>query len=295
MTSAMTNSSGQWDEHGFEVLPGQLTPAELAPALAELRQVFPSADEFHDDVDPVRNIAFRGDEYGGLITFPFASVELCLLSVHPRLVELARSLLKTPDIRIYSAEAWVKFTGACNYEQEHHRDFLNHTVVVPSDDAHSRNLEMFVFLHEVSEDLGPTHVVSTTLTAELPLLPHCVSRADFPALYASEVSASGPAGTVLAYRGETFHRATNLTASRGARYTLHSSFRPASHEWVGRQGWGDRSFHPSWNPFVARATPAQLELFGWPAPGHDYWTAQTLSGLKVRYPDLDTTPWERVE
>jgi hypothetical protein len=188
---------------------------------------------------------------------------------------------------------WAKFTGACDYEQAHHRDYLNHTVVVPSRDPRHRNLEMFVLLNDVTESLGPTHVVSTMLTGALPLLPHEAARSDHPGLYDAEVPATGPAGTVLAYRGETMHRATDLTEPGGARFTLHCSFRPAADEWVGRVGWGDRSFDPAWNAFVSRATPEQLELFGFPAPGHPFWTQQTLDDLTVRYPSLDTTPWRR--
>ncbi len=280
-----------WDEHGFALLPALVTSDELAPGLSELGLLFPSAAEFHDDVDQARNLPYRGDEYGGLVTFPFKSPELSLLAVHPSLIELARALLRTHDVRIYSAEAWAKFTGAYDYEQEHHRDFLNHTVVVPSEEPMYRNVEMFLFLHAVGEDLGPTHVVSTTLTSDLPLLPHCATREEHPDFYEAEASAAGPAGTVLAYRGETLHRATNLTALRGARYTLHCSFRPAGDEWVGRQGWGNRSFDPLWNSFVDRAPPEQLELFGFPTPGHPFWTPQTLEALALRYPGLDVTPW----
>lgn len=280
-----------WDRHGFTLLPAYLSADHLQAGVGELGLLFPSAAEFALDADPARNARYRGDEYGGLVTFPFASVELCLLAVHPFLVALARALLRHEDLRIYSAEAWAKYTGAAAYEQEHHRDFLNHTVVVPSDDGAHRNLEMFVLLGDVSEDLGPTHVVSTTRTAELPLLPHVSTRADHPDLYAAEVSATGPAGTVLAYRSETVHRATELRAPGGARYTLHCSFRPADDEWVGRQGWGDRSFDPSWEPFVSRASAEQLGLFGFPPPGHEFWTPGTLDALAVRYPKLDTTPW----
>jgi hypothetical protein len=35
----------------------------------------------------------------------------------------------------------------------------------------------------------------------------------------------------------------------------------------------------------------QLLLFGFPPPGHPYWTEQTLRDLAVRYPGLDTSPW----
>jgi Phytanoyl-CoA dioxygenase (PhyH) len=290
----LRDAAAHWDAHGFAVLPAFFDEEELAAGRAELGALFPSAEEFHGAAEQASLDRYRDDEYGGLVTFPFASVALSLLAVHPRLVELARALLGCEDIRIYSAEAWAKFSGAVDYAQDHHRDYLNHTLVVPSDDPAYRNVEMFLFLFEVTEDLGPTHVVSTALTGDYPLLPHSYDRAGHPGLYEAEVSGAGPAGTVLAYRGETLHRATNLTAPAGARYTLHCSFRPASNEWVGRQGWGDRSFDPAWEPFVSQASVAQLALFGFPPPGHPYWTAQTLDGVAVRYPGLDLTPWRGV-
>ena len=293
MTSghALAEAAAHWERHGYARLPSFLSAGDLRPGLSQIDLLFPSAEQFHADADPERNARYRGDEYGGLVTFPFSSVELCLLAVHPRLVELVRAFLGTSDVRIYSAEAWAKFTGAAAYAQAHHRDFLNHTVVVPSDEPAHRNLELFVWLNDVTEDLGPTHVVSVDETRTLPLLPHELPRSAHPGLYEHEVSAAGPAGTVLAYRGETVHRATDLTARGGARYTLHCSFRPAADEWVGRQGWGDRSFDPAWDAFVGRASVDQLELFGFPPPRHPFWTPQTLERLAVRYRGLDTGPW----
>ena len=288
----IADAAAQWDQHGFVAVPGMLPPEEIAAGRSELGLLFPAPDEFHSEKDAARNARYRGDEYGGLINFPFLSVELSLLTVHSRLVELAKCFLRTDEVRIYAAEAWGKYTGAFDYEQEHHRDYLNHTLVVPSNDPSFRNLEMFIYLCDVTEGLGPTHLVSSSLTADLPLLPHCCSRADRPDLYQAEISAAGPAGTVLAYRGDTLHRATNLTAPLGARYTLHCSFRPQSNEWVGRHAWGDRSFDVGWSPFVARASLAQLTLFGFPPPGHPYWTPETLAGIAVRYPDLDLSPWD---
>jgi hypothetical protein len=174
-----------------------------------------------------------------MATFPFASAELSLLAVHPRLVGLAQALLKTDDVRLYSAEAWAKFTGAVNYEQEHHRDFLH--------PRRLHNVEMFVFLNDVSEDLGPTHLVSTTITAEVPLMHGSFSQSEFPTLYDQERSSAGPAGTVILYRGETVHRATNVTAPTGARYSLHCGFRPAHDEWIGYRRFGALYGVPSWN------------------------------------------------
>jgi hypothetical protein len=289
--STLAEPAAHWDRHGYVLIPAYLSDDDLRPGRSELGLLFPRSEEFHADTDPVRNSRYRENEFGGLLTFPFASVELCLLAVHSRLVELARVFLRTPDVRIYSAEAWAKYTGAAAYEQAHHRDFLNHTVVVPSDDPLHRNLELFVWLHDVTEDLGPPHVASAVETSGVPLLPHEVLRSTHPGLYRNEVSGAGPAGTVLAYRGETVHRATDLTAPGGARFTLHCSFRPATDEWVGRQGWGNRSFDPAWDPFVCRASVEQLTLFGFPPPGHPFWTPGTLERLALRYPGLDTGPW----
>jgi len=96
---------------------------------------------------------------------------------------------------------------------------------------------------------------------------------------------------VVAFETGTFHRGTALRAPRGARYSMHLSFRPAGAEWGQRKGWADRSHEPAWYDFVPRATPRQLELFGWPPPGHPYWTPDTLDGVALRYPALDLTPW----
>ena len=281
-----------WREHGYALLPGFLSQADIDPAQEALSAVFPTADEFHDDVDPSRNAPFR-DEFGGILGFPWAAVELCLLAVHPRLVELAETVLATTDLRLYSAEAWAKYTGAAEYDQELHRDYLNHTPLVPSWDPRFAQLEMFVWLSDVTEAHGPTHVVSRHLTRQQPAWPNWLSPSDVPELYGAEVSAAGPAGTVLAYSPATFHRGTAMTAPRGARYSLHVNLRPAAAEWANRHGWAGRAspFRPGWNQFVERASPRQLCLFGFPPPGHPYWTDETLAGMAQRDQGFDVGAW----
>jgi hypothetical protein len=43
--------------------------------------------------------------------------------------------------------------------------------------------------------------------------------------------------------------------------------------------------------FVSKATPRQLRLFGFPPPGHQFWTAETASAMQLRYPGTDWTAW----
>lgn len=112
-----------------------------------------------------------------------------------------------------------------------------------------------------------------------------------PDLYEAEVSASGPAGTVVAFTPGTVHRGTALTQPDGARYSMHLSYRPAAAEWAQRKGWPDRSHDPARYRFVERATPHQLAVLGFPPPGHPFWNPATLSAVALRYPGLDLTPW----
>src|SRR5882757_10541188 len=118
-----------WRRDGFVVLPGYIPAEELVAATDELGLCFPSAAGFHDGSDPRRD-RFVGDQFAGIDSFPFAGVALSLLAVQHRVVHLAEALLGVEDIRIYSAEAWAKFTGADDYDQPLHRDYLNHTILV---------------------------------------------------------------------------------------------------------------------------------------------------------------------
>jgi hypothetical protein len=110
-------------------------------------------------------------------------------------------------------------------------------------------------------------------------------------LYEAEVSGAGPAGTVIAFDPATFHRGTQLTAPRGARYSMQVCYRPSAALWGQRTGWATSSFTAEWVDFVARATPRQLQVLSFPRPGHPYWTPETLAGMALRYPGLDLTPW----
>ena len=299
----LNDAAQYWQTHGFVILPGLIPIGELAPATSELRLMFPSAEGFHARSD-ARYSRYLNDEFAGIDSFPFRSVQLSLLAVHPHLVRLAELLLADDDIRIYSAEAWAKYTGAANYDQALHRDYLNHTTLVPAAGPGYRQLEMFLYLVDVPEGLGPPHFVSRTRTAEVPIRPNWypraagadgeggfVSSAGSPGLYDAEVSAAGPAGTVVAFQPGTLHRGTAMSVPGAARYTMHLGYRPASVEWAQRQAWANCSHDPAWYQFVEHASPRQLELFGFPPPGHPFWTAETLSGMALRYPGLDLSAW----
>lgn len=288
----LSHAAASWRRDGYVVLPGYLASPDLDAARADLAGVFPAAAEYHANPQQGRNRAFTGDEFGGIIAFPFPTVALCRLVVHDKLIDLAEAIFGTPDVRVYASELWAKYSGAASYEQEHHRDYLNHTPLVPAaDDLRWRGLEMFIWLSDVPDDHGPTHIVPLPVSAGVPALPHGYLRPERPEFYEHEISGAGPAGTVVAYSTDTFHRGTEITAPGSARYSAHVSYKHADNLWTGRHSWGDHSFHPDWNPFVEQASLRQLLLFGFPPPGHPFWTPQTFGDLAVRYPGLDTSRW----
>jgi len=295
-----------FERDGFVVLDGFLSPHEIRGGVVDLPIEFPTAEEFHRDVDPHRNRRFR-DEFGGIVPFPAAPKSLNLLSVHPRLVDLAGTLLDDDDLRSYSIEFWAKYTGAADYEQSFHRDYLNHTLLVPAADSPPSQIEMFVYLSDVADDLGPISLLPLHHAPDPPALPNWypavdgardeehpdwVSGIGRPDWYEHEVRVIGPAGTVVAYRIDTFHRGTNLTREGGHRFTIHTNFRKTSADWITRRAWTDDANRgTAWSEFVSAASPQQLRLFGFPLAGHAYWTDATLEGVAQRYPGFDPAPW----
>jgi hypothetical protein len=271
----------RWRDDGWVVLAGYLDDEALADATAAVARTWP---------DPGR---LGGDPEAGIVEFPFAEVALSLLAVHDDVVALARAALGTASVRLYHAEAWAKRAGAADYAQRLHRDFVNHTLTVPSDDPRYGQLLLYVYLTDVGEGDGATRFVDRSMTASRPLLPPALDPAEHGPVYAAERAATGPAGTVVAYRPDSFHRGAALTAPDAWRVILLTSYRPAEAEWMQRYGWADRGYWPGWRPFVEAASPDQLALVGFPPPGHPFWTPATLHAVATRYPGLDLEPWRQ--
>ena len=69
-----------WRRDGVVVLPGHLAGPDLELARAGLTSIYPTAEDYHADPLSERNHTYTGDEYGGIIPFPFPAVALCNLA-----------------------------------------------------------------------------------------------------------------------------------------------------------------------------------------------------------------------
>ena len=77
----------------------------------------------------------RASQFDGERLAPWQSWDLNRLAFHPDLVDLAERFLGSADLHLYDALLWAKYGGAVDYEQVHHRDFVNHSLVVPEPHA----------------------------------------------------------------------------------------------------------------------------------------------------------------
>jgi hypothetical protein len=224
--------------------------------------------------------------------FPFEDSALNDLVVHDRLLDLAEAFLGLHDVRLYQAMAGAKYSGGpLDDEQLLHADYGNHTLVVPRRDPGYQQLEMFIYLSDVTTDTAATRMVSRRLTTSIPVERTYLSPAEYPDLYAAEIPASGPAGTVLVYRPDVYHRGVRMTASAAARFMLHVSYKPAATDWLNSHALPSAAEDLAWHRFMERTNERQLTALGFPPPGHPYWTAETLDGVAARYPLLDLSPW----
>jgi hypothetical protein len=298
----------RWRKDGWTFFEALLDREEtIQSATPALKIMYPTADEFARDVDPHRNNRFRvapkdpafkfeekpGPSYrrlqfAGNEDFPFPGEAMNRLVVHPSVIDVAERLLGTTNIRLYQALSMAKYTGATNYEQPLHVDYSTHTLLTPQP---YQQVEMFLYLCDVTPDLAPTRVVSKTLTRGRSFVPRAVLPSDAPHLYAAEESSPGPAGSVFAYAPDTWHRGVNLTKLGGARFWLALSFCRAGQDWLGFQAFQRSGLRTEWKFFVEQSTPRELAVFGIPKPGHRYWTSKTVSEFGSRYPKLDPTPW----
>ena len=120
-----------WDQ-GFTIVENFLDPDTLAAAQQALWAIYPRPEDYFKAPDEYRQ--FGRGQFAGLQLFPYASWELNRLAVDHDLVDAAERLLETQDLEIYKIELWAKYSGAANYDQFHHRDYGNHSLVVPRAD-----------------------------------------------------------------------------------------------------------------------------------------------------------------
>ncbi len=288
-----------WRRDGALVIPRFFDADEVAAVAADFREVFgqeTGADQALQRA-PGGSASFSPAQFKTIDSIPFAcSSALNLIGLHPALVAFARARLETDDVHLYQCQAWAKYTGAADYEQPFHCDFLNHTLTVPDDDDRQNSVTIICYFTDATEALGPTHYVVRP-DSDRVLGQGAASAGDRPAvadldtlLAPFDRSTAAPAGSIFAYGIDVYHRGSNLTAPRGHRYTVTACFKRAGDEAIGFTAWPVSLTKP-WGRIFEHATPDQLACLGVPRPGHPFWTATTIARNQARHPGWDAAPY----
>jgi len=274
-----------WDR-GFTVVEGFLDPETLADAQEALWEIYPKPEAYFADPDAYPE--FKNSQFAGLRLFPYGPKAINRLPVYPDLIEGAERFLQTKEIDCYKIELWAKYSGAIDYDQPHHRDYRNHTIVVPRADGVMPQMACFILLSDVTELDGPTKAVPIDKTRHLPI---GVARTEMGEFFDDEVAVVGPAGSMLIYKTDVFHRGSNFKGPGRSRFVMPVDFKPRGWRWQGKLAWPNYATGENWTRAMTDMTPRQRDLFGWPPAGDPYWNAQTLADVALRYPRMDLRPY----
>lgn len=269
---------------GYAVMEGFLTEAELAAARAGLFQEFPHPNEYF--ADPERHRHLVKHQFAGLRLGPFDSWPLTRLAFHPDLVDAAERFCGTAELELYKMELWGKYSGTVDYDQAHHRDFGNHSMVVPRRDLRWPQLTTFTFLCDVTEENGPTKVIPRTIGDRVSLVPNHLQPGE---LIDHEVAITGPAGSILLYSTDVIHRGSAMTGTEQSRFMLLADYAARGNPWMGKMSWPGLANKAAFETLMVNTTVRERDLFGFPPPGHEYWNTQTLSDVASRWPGIDLT------
>lgn len=271
---------------GFAVIEGFLAADEVAAAREAVFREFPRPEEYF--ADPAAHAGLVETQFSGIKLPPYKSWELNRLAFHPDLVDAAERYCRSTDLQLYKVQLWPKYSGSIDYDQVLHRDYGNHTLVVPRADGRWPQLTTFLLLSDVGPEDGPTSVVSRAVADRLPLWP---ARRSVGELADHEVAITGPAGTILLYTTDVLHRGSTMTGRHRSRFMLLADYSVRGNPWMGKISWPHLANDPGWAPMLSNASIRERDLFGFPPPGHEYWNDQTLRDVGLRYPEMDMDPY----
>ena len=317
-----------WRECGF-ALVHDLLPTAL---LHELKD---DAAAFYPEPDTDAATHFHDFGSGQKFVFPAESNACNSVTLHPLLLQAVADLLgvETTQLRLTQSDLWPKYGlgesahALDNTDQRIHCDYPNHSLVHPPEWHRPEAVEIIIYLNDFDECDGATAVVprqgendpaytwpiihtpgvagmdyvNDRARAEAYLVQHNPQAATFRDhhLYPREVVARYQFGSVLFYRHDTWHRGRPVIS--GARRLVQNiTFTKLGRDWL-------NVLHPGWSwsmyrkdklmeKLVAQATVEQRGVLGFPPPGHEYWTPQTVAAVEARYQafGIDMTPYRSV-
>ena len=292
MTGISEEDYQHWRQHGY-VIVRLLDDDEVRATVENIHEYMPPWEEY------ARHPRWYSESVASLTgrlrthaTFPFVGDALNASTLHPDLIAFAERVIGTDRLMLSHGQLGGKYAGTRDFEQQLHLDYGNNTLVCPKPDEEIIDLPAIIYYTDVTVDLSPTYVVSQEFTRNEPREPRHRSREDHPELYAHEFPVVVPAGSVLIYSMNTFHRGSALRATEGLRYAQNIGFKRVDTPWAGQVTFQHDGGSAEMNHFLENATPREREFVGFPAVGDPYWDKDTIANVGSRYPGMDMSPYQ---
>lgn len=282
-----------WRKHGYVVVR-LLDDDEVRAAVENIHEYMPPWEEYARHPRWYReSVANPTGRLRTHATFPFVGDALNATTLHPDLISFAEKVIGTDCLMLSHGQLGGKYAGTRNFEQQLHLDYGNNMLVCPKPDTEIFDMPAIIYYTDVTVDLSPTYVVSQEFTRDGPIEPRHRNREEYPELYEHEIPVVVPAGSVLIYSMNTFHRGSGLKASEGLRFAQNIGFKRRDMTWCGQVTFQHDGGSAEMNHFLENATPREREFVGFPPVGDPYWDKATIANVGSRYPGMDMTPYEQ--
>ena len=256
-----------WNKHGFVIIKDFLTVEEFDKLTEAWKRLVPDWTEFKARPSVYKNYTGtspRNPSHSTVVRhdFPYSEEACNELAVHPYLVALAERLAESDDLALSYGHFIGKHAGRGDYDQQLHSDYGNNTLVTPHPDKKFFHLPIIIYLTDVTPDIGPTKVVSQTLTEPRGLMKEggFYPRDKYPELYENEVSVEVPAGSAVVYSMRTLHRGSAMKAKEGCRMAQFVGFHTANCPWMAPLDHQAKMGTPESHKFLIHADPAQRSV-----------------------------------
>lgn len=166
-------------------------------------------------------------------------------------------------------------------DQPLHRDYGNHSLVVPRSDGYQRQFTTFILLSDVTSEDGPTKAVPLEHTKDIPMHVRMIKNPN--PLYEKEVDVVGPAGTLLIYHTAVFHRGSKFTAHPRHRFAMLCDYMVRGPRHQGKMSWPNTGNDPAWTDLLGTLNARQRDLVGFPRTTDRYWNDESLRETEKRF------------
>ena len=311
----------KFHEDGFLIVEDVFDKKDVEAARVEMEKIF-YGTSFEDylakldatgeaeSTDPTSTAAVPhyGETKHGRAQFPTGIDALDRLIENEDYLDMYEQCLGTSDMSYCNGHLFLRSGPTDKRHADHlwqgyHIDHATNCFLPPNHEVDLYNyVNSCVYLHDVVDDGAPMQIIPRTHRQIIDLLPRLIEEGNWTGMggikdireipeFCAPVATTAKAGSVRFNSSYGVHAAIPFANKRRQRgYWTLSLCRGDSSQFTKLSNlWRERDYSI---PFWQKTTPRVRALFGWPKPGHPYYTSETVDSLAHWYPDMDLTPYK---